>query len=279
MISELDETIRQILIREGQFDPSQIDISFDIPNREWSQGISRPTLNCYLFDIRENLHLRHQGQTIDGHGTPAASRRPTNIRYDLTYLLTAWTRAVEDEHRMLWRALQVLGRLPTLPQEFLQGILQEHVAPIYASTARPDNVLKSPAEFWSALENQIKPSLSYTVVLSMDREAIPAGPPVSSIILQVRQPGTESDTLFWFGGTVRGQNGEPISGATVHVEGRGQQATTDNNGRFRLPGLAPGRYTLVAQFDGKTERSDVEIPVLTYDITLSPNTKGGDSAH
>src|SRR5579859_636934 len=123
MISELDESIRHLLIKEGQLDPSEVDVSFDIPNREWSAGISKPTVNCYLFDIRENRDLRLHGAQMESMGTRNAARQRPAQRFDLTYLITAWTRAVEDEHRLLWHALQTLLRFESLPLEYLQGTL------------------------------------------------------------------------------------------------------------------------------------------------------------
>ncbi|HMO60352.1 MAG TPA: Pvc16 family protein [Roseiflexaceae bacterium] len=274
MISELDETIRQLLMRAGGIDPAQIEISFDIPNREWSSGISRPTINCYLFDIRENLHLKQHGQTVEGHGSRTAARRPSVLRYDLTYLITAWTRAVEDEHRLLWRVLQTLLRFPALPEDMLQGDLREHDLPIYTSIARPDSVLKSPGEFWTALENQIKPSLTYTVVLATDRDAIPAGPPVMTLETRYQQPETPIEQFVWFGGTVRGSDGAPVAGAVIEIEGLGLHGFSDDEGRFRVRVPTPGRYVLIARFSGQIQRREVEIPEPQYDMTLPGSLPG-----
>jgi hypothetical protein len=268
MISELDETIRQILIRSAGIDPAQIDISFDIPNREWSSGISRPTVNCYLFDIRENLHLKQMGQSTEQFGTKNAGRRPSVLRYDLTYLITAWTRAVDDEHRLLWRVLQTLLRFPSLPDDMLQGALRDHELPIYTSIARPDSVLKSPGEFWTALENQIKPALTYTVVVATDRDVVPAGPPVMTLSTQYQQPETTIERFVWFGGTVRADDGGPVAGAMIEVEGLGMHGMSDEEGRFRVRVPAPGKYVLIARFNEQTQRREVEIPEPQYDLTL-----------
>ena len=185
MISALDETIRHIFIEAGGFDPSEIDISFDIPNREWSTGISRPTVNCYLFDIRENNDLRQQGWQMDQPGKASAARRYAPLRMNLTYLITAWTRAIEDEHRLLWHALGTLIRFRTLPNSYLQGELQEHESAIYADIAQSKGILQSSSEFWAALDNHLKPSLQYTLTLTIDRDAIAAGPPVLTTNVRV----------------------------------------------------------------------------------------------
>ncbi|GAB4163444.1 MAG: hypothetical protein Fur005_23010 [Roseiflexaceae bacterium] len=272
MIHELDETIREILTKGGGLNPAEVDISFEIPNREWSTGISKPTLNCYLFDIRENRELRQYGMEAVGTGSGAQTRfartRPS-LRFDLTYLVTAWTRAVEDEHRLLWHALQTLTRFETLPQEYLQGNLREVESPISARTALPESVLKSPGEFWTALENQIKPSLSYVITLMMSREQLPAGPPVLTSTLRFPWPGGVDLRPSWFGGVVRDKQGQPIPYAQVQVEGTGTQGTTDAQGRFRLRVPRPGTYTLIAQDGQRTQRLQFTIDEPAFDIDLT----------
>ena len=58
MIDEIDEAIRQLLSKELPIRNSEIDIAFDMPKREWSARLSRPTLNLYLYDVRENVKMR-----------------------------------------------------------------------------------------------------------------------------------------------------------------------------------------------------------------------------
>ncbi|GIV97441.1 MAG: hypothetical protein KatS3mg057_2098 [Herpetosiphonaceae bacterium] len=270
MISDLDETIRQLLIKKGDLDPSEIDISFEIPNREWSAGVSKPTINCYLFDIRENLDFKEMGWTVESKGTNSATRRMPLLRYYLTYLITAWTRSVEDEHRLLWHVLRVLARFPTLPASDLQGDLRmiAESTQIYTNIARPDGVLKSPGEFWTAMENQIKPSLSYVVTLPLERDAVPAGPPVLTSRVRLRMPDTEPEDLLWIAGTVRDRAGAPVPGATVEIEGSAKRAIADADGRFRISGVAAGRYTLIARADGLIQRREIEIPAGIYDVSL-----------
>ncbi len=267
MLSELDETIQELLIAEGGFDPAEVDVSFDIPNREWSVGIAKPTLNCYLFDIRENAELRQQGVQTEKHGGNGATRRRPRLFIDFTYLITAWTRAVEDEHRLLWHTLTTLVRFTTLPAGHLQGALREHAQPIYARTAQPNGVLKSPGEFWSALENQLKPSLSYVITLGLERDMLPVGPPVLSTHLRFQLQESQEGPL-WFGGAVRDDDGLPVGNVMVEIEGHGFTAVSDGDGRFRLRVPAAGRYTLVAHHGGITRRSDVDIPATSYDIHL-----------
>jgi hypothetical protein len=266
VISDLDESIRQVLVQGGGLNPAEVEISFDIPNREWSTGISRPTINCYLFDIRENRELRQHGAEMGGSVARYRQRPP--LRIDLTYLVTAWTRAVEDEHRLLWHALQTLTRYESIPADYLAGVLREVEGPIIARTALPESVLKSPGEFWTALENQLKPSLSYVVTLALARDQLQAGPPVLTTLIRYPWPGGVDERPAWFGGVVRDKDGSPVPQAQVEVEGRGAQATTDDQGRFRLRVPRPGSYTLIVRFGKKTQRREVEIPEPSYDLDL-----------
>jgi hypothetical protein len=48
MISYLDETIRQLLTKKGKLDPTEVDIVFEMPDREWSGKITKPTVNDYM---------------------------------------------------------------------------------------------------------------------------------------------------------------------------------------------------------------------------------------
>lgn len=287
MFSELDETIRAVLTKEGGFDPAEIDVSFEIPNREWSAGISRPTLNCYLFDIRENRELLQTGmQDLPSRSDRPTMRRRPPLRLDLTYLITAWTRQVEDEHRLLWHAFSTLFRFSIIPESHLQGVLREQNLPIYASIAQADTVLKSPGDFWTALENQIKPSLSYVVTLAVERELLMAGQPIGSRELRILRSGRDDEardrgviretaavvaTAYQIRGVVRTPGGDPAPGVQVALLGSARDgSTTDSTGQFTLRNVPPGPLTIVATRDERElARLETEVPGKIYDIVLS----------
>lgn len=268
MIAELDETIRQLLLREGGFDTSDVDVSFELPNREWSTGIAKPTINCYLFDVRENRDLRQSGMSMVGGGTPQAMRIREPMRVQLTYLVTAWTRQVEDEHRLLFQALYTLFRYPNIPDDLRVGALKAQPTPLRTSVVQPDGVLKTTGEFWTALENHIKPSLSYTVTLTLDPRAIPAGPPVLAEWLRFRHKSETREDIIAFGGVIRNAKGEPMAGVEVDVDGHRGPALTDENGRYRLRVPKPGTYTLRARVNGTEQKREVVIPEPDFDVSL-----------
>jgi hypothetical protein len=60
MIDDLDEALRQLLIAELPIVSNEVDIAFEPPTRDWSARLSRPTLNLFMHDLRENNKLRTQ---------------------------------------------------------------------------------------------------------------------------------------------------------------------------------------------------------------------------
>jgi hypothetical protein len=295
MLRDLDETIKQILIRAGGFDTSQVDISFNIPNREWSEKLgARPALNCYLFDIHERRALREEGWRVESRNGHESRRRQPPLFFEMTYLITAWTKDIADEHILLWNVLETLVRFPTLndpaviletnpredvrenrwlePEaaadaaaqrprlvECLQGELAEYPWPISAQIAQMEGVLKSPGEFWTALENHLKPSLSYVITLGLDRQAMRAGNPVLASGLSIRLPESSAEAGFRLSAIFHIPSGTAIQGVQVRVEGQRTQATADADGWFQLPGLAPGHYTLAAEIGGRLRRRMVAL--------------------
>jgi len=185
VIADLDDTLKQLLIQRTPLDPVQVDINFEVPDREWSAGLAKPTLNLYLYDIRENLELRETHWETELQEGRGVGHRHAPVRIDLAYLITAWTRAIEDEHRLLWQALSTCCRYPLLPAELLQGGLKGQQRPVRLSAARGDGALKDPADFWAALDNQPKPSVNLVVTLELDTEMTTTAPPVTEVRVSV----------------------------------------------------------------------------------------------
>src|SRR5512142_2917457 len=111
MIADLDETIRQLLQQELPIKNGEIEIKFDQPKREWSARLNRPTVNCFLYDLRENPILRQHGleQVSPGQGNNLqAHLRRTPFRVDCFYMLTTWANDPDHEHRLLSNTMLAL---------------------------------------------------------------------------------------------------------------------------------------------------------------------------
>lgn len=289
MIADLDQTIRKLLIDEMPIKNGEIDVKFDQPRREWSARLAKPTVNFFLYDVRENHILRqHQWQRIGdspGNGNSGRSIKDhiahlkrTPFRVDCTYMLTTWAAEPEDEHRLLTRCLMALFRHPILREEWLVGTLKNPPFDIEARLASHDK-LTNPAEVWSALDNELRPSISYVVTLALDPWTEVTGPIVRTLTLRTGQtetlprrrqlsPDTAVVDMNFIGGTVAKGN-EPQTGIEVAIKGTGFFSTTDAQGQFSLGSVPAGDYTLVAwPAKGKPVEKRVSVPAGDYDIEL-----------
>src|SRR5260370_41971473 len=122
MIQDVDESLRALVKRDA-LNGSKADIAFDAPNKEWSSRRNTPTVDLYLYDIREDLEQRAvMWEDIRGDSHNArliTDRRPPPRRFKLSYLVTASTQRPEDEHRLLSSLLACFWRNRTMPSDVL----------------------------------------------------------------------------------------------------------------------------------------------------------------
>ena len=64
MLNLLDETLSAFLRKTVPLPAREVDIVFDAPDGEWAAGVSRPTVNLYLWDVRPNLAEREYGEEL-----------------------------------------------------------------------------------------------------------------------------------------------------------------------------------------------------------------------
>ncbi|MDX2161446.1 MAG: DUF4255 domain-containing protein [bacterium] len=170
MIHELDSTFERILYEQGKINRRDVDIAFDAPTSEWSARVSRPTLNMWCFDLRENMRLRNADlstKTGKNGGIGRAAVPPR--RYDLAYLLTSWARKMEDEHQLLWRALGALMQVPLITEAMSVGdALKGQPYDIPVTVANPGEVHANITDLWSVLNNQMRLGFVVVATLALD---------------------------------------------------------------------------------------------------------------
>lgn len=286
MLADLDESIKQLLKEELPIKNGEIDVKFEQPKREWSAKLTKPTVNFFLYDLRENVQLRRAGiDQVNNGGAPLnmAQMKKAPHKLDCFYMLTVWAAEPEDEHRLMTRALMALMRHPTIPDHVLQGTMRNPGAPINTFVARHDK-LTNPAEVWSALDNEMRPSVSFTATITLDPWTEFTGPIVSTYTLRAGQAsnlplsqeldGDEPDyEKAFIGGTVRSKSKdkEPQIGLEVAIKGRGWFDTTDDQGRFILGSMPHGDYTLVVwPPKGKPKEKKISVPTPdgNYDLEI-----------
>jgi hypothetical protein len=281
MIEDLDEALRHLLIREMPIKNGEVDIQFNQPRREWSARLSRPTLNLFLYDVRENAKLRHTAQGFDierrSDGTAIQRRRP--FRADLHYLVTSWATEPEDEHRLLARALMALFRVPEMPLELLPESLHDQPGPITLKVAQYDTI-QNLTDLWSSLDNELRPALTCMVTLALNPYQAITGPLVrtreirfgqaeSPALTQSLLPAAGAEVYWTIGGTLHSQPPLDLKQVRLTLLERNAAIEITPEGRFSVGNLEAGDYTLEFTSEGAAPRRfPIKVPAPDYEFDV-----------
>ena len=199
MIDLVDTLVRGV-IESGVINGSGAEVTFDPPTKEWSARRSTPTVNVYLYDIREESNRRAAGVVESRDDAGLVTKRRVPIRhFRLSYLLTAWTQRPEDEHRLLSALLSQFMRTPFFSPEAAGEPFASSGLPIMVSVGVPPNDERQVPEIWASLGRELKPSIDLRVIMPFDPQIdLPFGPPVTdqpAFSLSAPQIGVEPETV------------------------------------------------------------------------------------
>lgn len=273
MLADLDESLRLLLRRElaaQGFDG--VGIAFEAPTREWSAALSAPTVAAFLYDLRESADQRRSGMVEHRDNGRAWQERPP-LLLDCSYSLSAWTRAVEDEHRLLSQVLGILYAYTEIPTELLAGRLADPATQPMPVRGRVGEAREtSRADFWAALGGQYKASLDYVVTLACPAGSrVERGPEVRTKAVRTQLVDTPrtAETNLTVGGTVHDASGAPVAGAWVVLHGDGGWAATGPDGRFTIDRVAAGRHRCsVRARDGAEVEGELVAPGQGAELVL-----------
>ena len=262
MLDDLDRSLRGLLLDElprvvERIEADGCAITFDVPNRENSTRLTRPTLNLFLFHIQENRDLR-PGPWLTRRSNGGIGEERPPVRLECHYLVTAWSNEVEDEHRLLTGSARTFFRNPVLPEAVLEGALVDTEFELRVMVAEPAQ-LKDIVDIWSVLDNDLKPSVRVNVIvpLDLDLDVEVEGQLVTERRLVFPPPVAIADPtrrVDVAGVLVRA--GEPVSGARVRMHS--SSATTRGDGSFDLRGVPAGTRGVLVAADGDIFRLDAD---------------------
>ena len=266
------------------------DKSFVTPDKNFKPLQGLPTVDLFLYDVKENRELRDPVPIVEKIGNTFV-RRQSPLRIDCSYIVTAWSNTnqvgetkVAEEHLLLSQAVQWLSRFSTIPDKYLPAdwkdktnlAYQPFTPPMWIAQMDPN---KNAGEFWVALGVSPRSAFYLTVTIAMELGVqVPEGPPVTTRISEYQQsskPET-AEVFIEIGGHVRtGAPPQAVSGAWVRLEETGgapvQTTTTNAEGRFTFAGLIAGNYSLRVRAQGFNEGTrNIEVPSMTgdYDVQL-----------
>ncbi len=278
MIDDLDDVLRQFLIRELPIRNGEVEVLFDQPKREWSSRLSRPTVNIFLYDVRENQKLRQARPMFDivHNADGTVSKRPKAARLDLHYMITAWAADPEDEHRLLSRTLLALFRYPHLPEELLPESLLNQPAPIHIMVAQYDE-FRNATDVWQVMDNEMRPAIACIITLAFDPHLPIVAPLVRTRELRIGpsqvprlqrlDERVEPRRSWTIGGTLSGVESLDIDQVHLTLVEKGLEVRLQPDGRFAIGPLEAGEFTLEVSVEGrKPRRHQITVPAADYDL-------------
>lgn len=216
MIHDVDETLRSIVRREV-INGSDIEVVFDAPTKDWASRRNTPTIDIYLYDIREDLKRRQSGEVFARDDQGRKTGRTILPRFfKLSYLITCWTQRPEDEHRLLSAMLACFLKQDRIAAGDVAGSLGEHGWPIDLTIALPPPEDRALSDVWSALGGELKPSLDLVCIVPVDTDRLS---PVATLV-------SAPPAFEWEG--IEGQT-DSVKGRMPDVPGpagEGEPATT-----------------------------------------------------
>ena len=280
MISDVDEALRNLILESLTVSRQNVDIKYDLPSRDWASRLNRPTIDLFLFDIRENLRLRGAEQYRQvplEDGRVEIHRNP--VRIDLRYLLSAWTKDPEDEHLLLSDTLMTLLRNPFIPEKYCSEEMkrQQFNVILDAAVYQPEHgPTEKVTEIWGVIGNDIHAGFIVTVTITVDPFEPRIERQVSSFERTVGQTNPKGGPAIVENEVKRYNDGLVIdtmkydpSTLTVVLEERSEVLSVDEEYRVKLPTLPEGKYHLNVLYRGKIlKRQVISVPMDDKTVVL-----------
>ena len=269
ILTDLQGSLKRLIYERGMIDPADVAIAFEAPIRSWIAARTGPTVDLYLYDIRENTDLRKGGLETTRTNGRGQIRMPPR-RFDLCYLVSVLSTEIDDEHQVLWRLLLTLLKHPILPPELLPESLRKDDLPIPTKLELPDGAPK-PLEIWSALDVPPRPAIGLVVTVPADLEFTFDAPLVLTRSARYRRLDAAiapEDRRHHIGGLVTGLGNRPLAGATVSVAGSTSVSTTNADGVFTFWGLPEGKVTFHVAHENKSKTVIFALPSESYQVIM-----------
>jgi hypothetical protein len=178
LIQHVDSALEKFLRGEVPLPEAAIDVSFNTPDRAWGSGITRPTINVHLWDIKRSAPRAQAGIVEMAEDGRVFRRAPFPVVH-LTYYVTAWASELRDEHQLLGSVMRCVLGNAEIPREHVPDDFS-NLAPILMEI--PSSEQRKPGDFASTLDGQLKTGFELRVTIEVDAHSwTEAGPPTSAI--------------------------------------------------------------------------------------------------
>jgi hypothetical protein len=140
--------------------------------------------------------------------------------------------------------------------------------PVRTHVARPEQARTSAADLWQALDNRIRPSLTYVATVALDPDVA---------LLPVKMTRSATFRLRWGGGfAVKGhvrdrRNEQPVAGVSIQpfdADNGEKPSITADDGSYTLQ-LPRGQVQLAISAPGRSEVTrTLQVPSENYDLEV-----------
>jgi Pvc16 N-terminal domain len=270
MLPNLQNITRSLLLEHSSIPALEVDVRFEAPTRQWASSLFRPTISLFLYDVQENLELRHTAFNTWREGNTGFSKAEPRL-YDFRFLVSAFATEIEDEHAIFWRVLHTLLRFSEFPSSVFPEGWEGPTSGIFCRIDQHSEGSSKLTDIWSGLEVHPRPALSWVVTLPVDTESVFDAPLVFTRNLGYKAPFAGAgawDRSFHIGGVVSSKSGDPLEGVLVGLEGSTQEVRSDGLGRFVFSSVQAGRLGLRVIVGKKPKVFELVVPSDSYDVIV-----------
>ncbi len=236
----IDEGLEAFFRATVPLSATDVDVSFEAPDKEWSAKLTRPTVNLFLWDIRRSVNSRSGMRTVEIDGTMV--HQPAHPVVELRYLISAWTSDHGDERGLLAGVMRSLLTYGSIPRDFLPAAYDELEVPMLVMA----RVGEDHMDVFKALQGQLKPGINMVLTTQFDTGfAIPAGPPVGALETAVGRPGSQPERQRRVAGEVVDAAQRGLVGAVVRAPS--DMTQVNPQGQFLLRAAAGDDIVLEAE--------------------------------
>ncbi len=280
MLADLDATLTALLRRElDRHGLDRVNVAFDAPTRDWAAALSTPTVSVFLYDLRESAHHTAMDWQPQLRGDRRIDERPP-LLIDVSFGISAWTREIEDEHRLLSQVLSILYAYPQLGPDDLVGTLRSQPIDRFPIHTRLAASREGPHGWWGSMGGAHKASIDYRVSLAaLAGTFVERGPETRAPTIRMQErdgPRGHIDERTSAAGAVRDPTGKPVADTWVLLPDIGTMAVTDGDGRYRFSSVPNGRHRIVARTPaGERIETSFEIPGAPADLVVGAGPGAG----
>jgi Pvc16 N-terminal domain/Carboxypeptidase regulatory-like domain len=270
MFADLDEALKQLLIREVPLPVTDVDVAFERPDRDRVARFSRPTVNLFLFQLEENKEQIDTGWQTTRNDNGTATIRWPPLRVDLRYLVTVWSQNVDDEHELLFHLYRTLRRFPELPDDLREGALQRQPRSVVLEVDEGMDQFRGLLDLWSVLDNAMRAGLVLKATVAVDLNGVQEVPVVRTSGLRIGPMGQAGETRYQITGRVLNAEGGPVAGARLRANKHSRTTLTDRDGSYVITGLPGPDVDIQVEAAGFYSQERLVTLPGDYDIALAP---------